>query len=138
MDNFLGIDFGKKKIGIAIALEGVLATGLSIVPNDKIFIQYLTKLIKENNIKKIVIGTPVSMNGGTSLSTESALQFASIIRKQFPDVKVFTYDERLTSKEARRNLPSRKPDDAEAARIILQGFLDKQKNAQEKNIPKSL
>jgi len=133
--NYLGIDFGKKKIGIAIALQGILATRLSIIPNDKNFFAELMKIMQKHDITNVVVGIPISMSGGFSDSTESALEFVSAIRNKFPDKKIFTYDERLTTKEARKNLPSRSLDDAEAARIILQGFLDKQKNTQRKNIP---
>jgi len=131
--NYLGIDFGKKKIGIAIAMQGILATKLSILLNDKNFFPKLTKMLAEHEITSVVVGIPISMNGKISESTDSALEFVSVIRNKFPDKKIFTYDERLTTKEARKNLPSRSLDDAEAARIILQGFLDKQKNTQ--NIP---
>jgi len=125
--NYLGIDFGKKKIGIAIALEGRLATGLFIMPNVQEFFSALGKLIEENDIQSLVVGTPVSLNGQESDSTRSALEFTARLRENFPAQHIYSYNERLTTQEAKRNLPSRKPDDAEAARIILQGFLDKQK-----------
>jgi len=132
--NYLGIDYGKSKIGLAFAPKGLLATGFLILPNDKNFLVNLRKIIQENDIRGIVIGMPLSMNGQISLSTKNALRFIAGMRKNFSGQKVFTYDERLSSKEAKRNLPSSKFDDAEAARIILQGFLDKQKHKKE-NIP---
>lgn len=134
MENYLGIDFGKSKIGVAIAPEGILAVGFSIVANDKNFYAKLKEIIEENSIKNVVIGIPISMDGGKSDSTKRALEFVSEIKRRFSDLEIFTYDERMTSREARKNLPKRKPDDAEAARIILQGFLDKSKNTK-KNIP---
>lgn len=134
MDNYLGIDYGKSKIGLAFAPEGILAVGLIIVPNDKNFSTKLKETIEKNQISKIVVGIPISMNGGESISTKNALNFVAKLAKDFPEQQILTYDERLTSMEARKNLPKNRPDDAEAARIILQGFLDKLKNSKE-NIP---
>ena len=126
--SYLGIDFGKKKIGIAIAPEGILAVGYSIVYNDKSLIENLANIISSNEIGVIVVGLPISMSGKKSASTDLTLEFIEKIEKIFPNQKIFSYDERMTSQEARKNLPSQKFDDIEAARIILQGFLDKQKN----------
>lgn len=128
MGNYLGIDYGKNKIGIAIAPEGILAVGHSIIYNDKNLIENLAHIISSNEIETIVVGLPISMSGKKSASTDLTLEFIEKIKKIFPTNKVFSYDERMTSQEAKRNISSRKQDDAEAARIILQGFLDKQRN----------
>jgi putative holliday junction resolvase len=130
--NYLGIDFGNSRIGIAIAPEGILAMGILVIPNDRDLFPALEKLIEENNIQNIVLGIPISMNGKVSASTRAAQEFAVELKKYFPNQYIFTYDERLTTQEAKRNVSSREPDDAEAARIILQGYLDKQNIA--KNI----
>jgi putative Holliday junction resolvase len=131
-ENFLGIDYGKSKIGVAIAPEGLLATGLSVIPNDRNFIPSLQKIVQDSEIKNMVVGLPISMDGRQSASTRAAQEFTAKLRRAFPNQNIFTYDERLTTQEAKRNVPSRTPDDAEAARIILQGFLDKQRKG--KNI----
>lgn len=125
-NNFLGIDFGRKKIGFAFAPEGILATGLLILLNNKKTFSRIEELIREYDIKIIVIGLPLNMNGTTSAATKNTFKFISEIKKRFPFQKIHIYDERMTSVEARKNIPSNLPDDAEAARIILQGFLDKQ------------
>jgi len=125
--NYLGIDYGKKKIGIAIAPDGILAVGLLTLKNSKNILTELRRIIEENSVKIIVVGLPLSMNGDYSPATKTTLNFISKVRREFPDGKVFSYDERLTSQEAKRNLPPRAPDDSESARIILQGFLDSQK-----------
>ena len=127
-ENYLGLDFGKSKIGISIAPDGIIATGFSILPNDKNFFGELGKIISSQDVGTIIVGLPLSMEGGFSASTRTVTKFISEVQKKFPAKKIFTYDERLTSREAQKNLPKRTPDDAESARIILQGFLDKQKN----------
>lgn len=138
MSNYLGIDYGKKKIGLALAPGGILATGYKRVFNNENLFSTLKKTISDQEIKFIVVGLPLNMNGTVSQSTKNTLDFVNALTREFPDLKVFTYDERLSSKEARRVFPSQKTDDIEAARIILQGYLDKEKQKREKNFPSSL
>ncbi len=122
--NFLGLDYGESKIGLAFAPEGILAVGLKIVPNGKDFFLDLRKIIEEYRIESIIVGLPISMDGSYSIRTEKTQEFIQKLKKEFSDKKIFSYDERLSSSEAHRNIGTRKADDAEAARIILQGFLD--------------
>lgn len=133
MKNLIGIDYGKKKIGIAFAPEGTLALGLKIIPNDRQFSSELTQIVKELQIEKFVVGIPLNMNGTKSPQTLKALVFVNKLKQEFPKISVSLYDERLTSIEAKKNIAKNLLDDAEAARIILQGYIDKQKN--KKNVP---
>jgi len=106
-----------------------------VVPNNRDFFPKLKAILNGQDVKNVVIGVPFSMDGSESESTKATREFISNIKEAFPERNIFTYDERLTTQEAKRNLSSPcpsgrrgKPNDAEAARIILQGFLDKQKN----------
>ncbi len=124
--NFLGLDYGESKIGTAFAPGGILAVGMNILPNDGGLFESLNKVIQENEIECLVIGVPISMDGSQSIRTKATLDFIQKIKGRFPALLIETMDERLSTSEAKRNLRgSGGEDDAEAARIILQSFLDR-------------
>ena len=125
----LGIDFGRAKVGLAMAdAETKMAFALKILDNDKNLIQKLGKIIDENEVDKIVIGTPKYGKGKTI--EDEARSFGKMMEKEF-GVEVFFEEEMFTTKMAQANLIEKgmkgvgKLDDSEAARIILQGWLDK-------------
>jgi putative Holliday junction resolvase len=137
--NCLGIDFGNKKIGLALAPQSLMALGFKILPNDKSFFEKMTKIIKEHEIGQIVVGIPLNMDGTKSEQTIRTERFSDELKTQFPQIAVKKYDERLSTMEAKKNLLGKLPrrrqslwrratEDAEAARIILQGYLDKRKS----------
>lgn len=125
--NFLGLDYGESKVGVSFAPGGILAVGMKILPNDKDIFDLLTEIIRENEVGCIVIGLPVSMDGSQSSRTQKTLKFIQKIKERLPSVLVEASDERLSTAEAKRNLAKGEEDDAEAARIILQSFLDRRK-----------
>ncbi len=128
--NFLGLDFGQKRVGVAIALEGILASSIAILENDKKFWLKLSKLVEEEKIKVIVVGWPLSLDGSFSSQTQKTAEFMDVLTQKFPKVKIEKQDERMSSIEARKNLSSSSPlpfIDAESARIILQSYLDSRK-----------
>jgi putative Holliday junction resolvase len=126
--NFLGLDYGESKIGTAFAPGGILAVGMKILPNDGSFFKNLEGIIRDNEIECIVIGVPISMDSSQSIRTKKTLDFIQKVKQRFPSLSIETADERLSTREAKRNLKgSDSEDDAEAARIILQSFLDRKK-----------
>lgn len=138
MSNLLGIDYGKSKIGLALAPKSLLAFQLKILPNDNNFLEELVQTVKGNKIDKIVVGLPFNMDGTKSKETKEAERFVQKLRGKFAELSIATYDERLSTVEAKKNLSGKysrlrqgiwrgEADDAEAARIILQGYLDKRR-----------
>lgn len=137
MSNILGIDYGKSKIGLALAPKSLLAFQLKVLSNNGKFLKELAQTVKENKVRMIVVGLPLNMDGTKSKETREAEKFIQGIREKFSELAITTYDERLSTKEAKKNLLDRnlqrhksqrsKAEDAEAARIILQGYLDKRK-----------
>ena len=130
----LGIDPGSKNIGIAICDENKkVATPLKIL--EKINFQFLLKeineIISENNIKGIVIGNPLNMDGSIGKSSQSASDFAKNLSKNIT-IPIAMWDERLSSKgsfeitkELGTNTTNRlKNLDKNAAAFILQGAID--------------
>jgi len=126
----LGLDYGEKRIGIAISDElGIFAHPLTTV--DARELDKITDIIKKNSIEVVVIGKPLNLNGTSSKKTQEVQDFIAQLRKTIK-IPVYAWDERFSTKEAERILldsdVSRKKRkrvlDKISARIILQGYLD--------------
>ena len=130
----IGIDPGKKNIGIAICDPSQkLATTLKtiILKKFKKFVQELNSIIIEYQIKGIVVGNPINMNGSNGPRSQSAMDFAKNISK-ITKLPLTLWDERLSSEGAFKMMSkldintTKKLDklDENAAGFILQGYLD--------------
>jgi len=130
----MGIDPGGKRIGIAISDENkIIATPYTTIIKNKYsdFVKEIIKIVEENQIKGIVIGNPINMDGTTSQSSQSAKDLALNLSKDVTE-NVTLWDERLSSQGA-FNLSndlgsntSKKVSklDENSAQFILQGALD--------------
>ena len=130
----LGIDPGKKRVGLAISDEDKLvSTPLKTIikKNNSDLVKEIKKIIEENNIKGIVVGNPINMDGSKGPSAQSANDFAKYLSNNI-SISVTMWDERLSS-EAAFNLSSnldintsKKVEklDQNAASFILQGAID--------------
>ena len=130
----LGIDLGTKRIGIAISdYNQKIATPLQNLDKSKQgkLIDELERIITENDIKGIIIGNPINMDGTYGKSSQSAKDIAINISNKI-DIPVSLWDERLStvgafnlSSELDVNVSQRERDiDKFAAAFILQGALD--------------
>ena len=130
----LGIDPGKNRVGLAISDENKLvSTPLKTIikKNNSNFIKQILEIIDENNIKGIIIGNPISMDGSVGPSSQSAMDFAKYLSNNI-SIPVSMWDERLSSEGAfnlSSNLDintSKKVEklDQNAACFILQGAID--------------
>ncbi|QQS21241.1 MAG: Holliday junction resolvase RuvX [Candidatus Moraniibacteriota bacterium] len=130
MENFssLGIDWGSKKIGLAIAdSETRVALPLSTIPNDEHLLDRLASYVNEYTVREVVIGIPAFVHH------ERARFGGELLGKQIEDafhIPVRYENEMFTTKLARAELLARGVrrslddlDDQEAARIILESFL---------------
>lgn len=121
---------------------GILATPLTIIEcrDEDRDIEALIDLINQNEVKQVVIGLPLSMSGSVGQQAEKVLAFVEKLSTQI-NVPVITRDERLTTVSARRLMreagtkkTKRKTrDDAIAAALILQSFLDEIPNQRHNN-----
>ena len=130
----MGIDPGRKRIGIAISDENkIVATPYTTIIKNKYsdFIDEIKKIIEDNQIKGIVIGNPINMNGSPSQSSQSAKDLAINLSKDVTE-NITLWDERLSSQGA-FNLSNDlayntskkvKRLDENSAQFILQGALD--------------
>ena len=130
----IGIDLGSKRIGIGISDEyRKIATPYKTINKTTIddLIKQLKEIISENNIKGIIIGNPINMDGTLGRSSQSVKDTANNLSK-FIDLPICLWDERLStvgafnlSSQLDINVSKREKDiDKNAAAFILQGALD--------------
>lgn len=130
MDSFsyLGIDWGEKKIGVAVAdSETRVAVSLTTIPNNAALLERLSAIIGERNVREIVIGIPSHVN--RERVEYDGERLGALLAERF-DVPVRYENEMFTTKMARAELMAQGArgrlndlDDAVAARIILESFL---------------
>lgn len=126
--NFLGIDWGKSKIGVALAHgETRIAVAYGIFKNDDVFLETLKKIVQEEMVETIIIGIP--RYGKETIEEHPAKIFGQKLQKVL-GVEVVFSNEMFTSKMAQDSLIVQgysavgAQDDAEAAKILLQAWLD--------------
>ena len=130
----IGIDYGKKRVGIAISDSlQIIATGLDTISTKQIFV-YLTDLLKKENVDCFVVGDPINLDGKLTDSTISTNEFIQKLARQYPSILIKRIDERFTSKIAKKTIifsgvgKMRRKDkalvDKVSATIILQNYLD--------------
>jgi putative Holliday junction resolvase len=130
----LGVDPGKKRVGIAICDENrIVATPYTTIIKNNFsdFLVQINKIILDNDIKGMVIGNPINMDGSPSQSSQSAKDLAINLSKKV-SIPITLWDERLSSRGAFNlsndlNVNTSKKItklDENAAAFILQGALD--------------
>ena len=130
----MGIDPGKKRVGIAISDENkIIATPYTTIIKNKYsdFVKEIIEIFKENQIKGIVVGNPINMDGTSSNSSQSAKDLAINLSKDVTE-NIVLWDERLSSQGAfnlSNDLASNTTKkvsklDQNSAQFILQGVLD--------------
>ena len=130
----IGVDMGTKKVGISISDENrKIATALKTVDYTDIghLINEIDIIVKENNIKAIIFGNPINMDGTEGTSSQSVKDKIKLIGKKI-NLPMILWDERLStvgafnlSSQLDINVSKRvKNIDKNAAAFILQGVLD--------------
>ena len=130
----MGIDPGRKRVGIAISDENkIIATPYTTIIKNKYsdVVKEIIEIFKENQIKGIVVGNPINMDGTSSNSSQSAKDLAINLSKDVTE-NVVLWDERLSSQGAfnlSNDLASNTTKkvsklDQNSAQFILQGVLD--------------
>lgn len=136
MDRIIGIDYGRKRVGVAVSDPlGIFASALETVQGTKI-IDYLKKYSGAETIIRFVVGYPKNMNGAPSEAAADVDIFLKQLAKAFPDTPVTLEDERFTSVLAHRAMidggmkasdrRDKESVDKISAAIILQSYLDRE------------
>lgn len=135
MDRIIGIDYGRKRVGVAVSDPlGIFASPMDTVPAAKI-IDYLKKYAETESVTRFVVGYPVNMDNTPSEAAADVDIFLKNMAKAFPSVPMTLEDERFTSVLAHRAMidggmkakdrRDKSSVDKISAAIILQSYLDR-------------
>jgi putative Holliday junction resolvase len=138
MARILSIDFGRKRVGLAVTDPGqIIATRLTTIPTHTV-LNYLTKYFQKEKVDTVVVGYPVQMNNEASDSVRYINPFLKKFQIHFPEIKLEIFDERFTSKMAFQTMidgglkKKKRQDkalvDGISATIILQNYLELKRN----------
>jgi putative Holliday junction resolvase len=140
---YLGIDLGSKTVGLAMSdPTGIIASTFKTIffsnEDYKSTIDEIKQIIKDYDIKKIIIGLPKNMNNTLGERANITTEYAKLLEENI-NIPVILFDERLTSVisnsiliEADMSRKKRKKKvDSVASQIILQDYLNKEKNENE-------
>lgn len=127
---YLGIDYGTKKIGLALSDEaGTMGFPHGILPNDSVALDALVELIREQHVEAIVMGESLNFSGAENPVAKEARAFAERLTEA-TGIRVALEPEILTTQEARRDYEgvhqarSGNVDDSAAA-LILTSYLSR-------------
>lgn len=135
MDRIIGIDYGRKRVGVAVCDPlGIFASPLDTVPAAKI-IDYLKNYAEKETVARFVVGYPMNMDNTPSEAAADVDAFLKNLAKHFPSIPVTLEDERFTSVLAHRAMidggmkakdrRDKNSVDRISAAIILQSYLDR-------------
>ena len=137
MKRLVGIDYGKKRVGVAVSDPlMIFASPLETVPTANI-INYLKTYTSKEEVEKFVVGYPINMDNRPSEAAQYVDIFLKQLKKAFPQIPVDLEDERFTSVLAFQSLIDsgvKKMDrrdksavDKVSAALILQTYMDRKK-----------
>jgi putative Holliday junction resolvase len=143
MGRIIGIDYGLKRIGLAVTdpMQIFASPLITVSPGE--FDSFIKSYLKTDVVDSFVIGYPVQMNNKPSKSVTYINPFIKKLKKTYPEIHIYLADERFTSQMAFRTMVDggvKKKDrqnksliDKISASIILQSFLDNRSNRKENN-----
>jgi putative holliday junction resolvase len=132
----LGVDYGKKRAGVAISVPLMnMAINYAVIDADEKLIDKLKEIIIKEQVDKVVLGLPKRMDNTLGESAKAVMEFAETL-KQAANIPIVLWDERLTSKQAgvllrgvtMSHKSKRDQLNITAAQIILQNYLDAQES----------
>jgi putative holliday junction resolvase len=134
MGRILAIDYGTKRVGIAVTDPlKIIATGLTTIHSKDILV-FLDDYFKKELVDAVIIGEPKNMDSTASDVTVHIEAFIKNLKKKFPEIKIVRVDERFTSKMAfqtmidsglkKKQRQNKALVDEISATIILQTYLE--------------
>jgi putative Holliday junction resolvase len=138
MARILAIDYGRKRVGLAVTDPGqIIASRLTTVPTHTLW-DFLKDYFQKETVETVVVGYPKQMNNEASEAVRYINPFLKKFQKVYPELKLEIMDERFTSKMAFQTMidgglkKQKRKDkamvDAISATIILQSYLEQKRN----------
>ena len=135
MGRFLAIDYGLKRVGLAISDPSKkIAKAYKTLSNDSVdaLLSHIKNEIKKNSVEKIILGLPIGMKGKNTSQTKLVLEFNDELKNYF-SIPIVLEDERLTSVHAKKSLvfqgfkstSNKENIDSTAAALLLQNYLNR-------------
>ena len=122
---FLGVDYGDKRVGIAVSDEGgIFAFPRAVLQNTGKIFDEIKKICVEEEIEKIIVGVPISFSGGQSAQAGKVFAFVKSL-KSYIAIPIENENEIFSTKAALDMGASKEKIDQSAAAIILQSYLDR-------------
>ena len=134
MPNYLGVDYGTKRIGLAWADDLGIALPIGAFPGvgDPSYLEKFREVVEQKKINEIIVGYPIHMDGTVGLRAKEVDVFIKMLEEEFK-IPVYRVDERLTSLAAeqamgKQSVKKKKQNlgkiDASAAGLILRDFIE--------------
>ena len=128
---FLGIDYGSKNVGLSLSdEEGVMAFPKDIILNTSVLVEDILGIIRREGVGTVVLGESKDFNGNDNPIMNRINVFKTKLEEG--GIKVHFESELFSTQEASRGQEGLAKNDASAATIILQSYLDKINNKQNK------
>lgn len=122
---YLGIDYGSKRVGVAISDEGgTMAFPYAILENTRTLVGEIKNICAKEQVESIVLGESLDYQGNPNAVMEKMNQFMTELREQV-GTPIFQEREFLSTQQARFFQTEKKHVDDSAAAIILQSYLDR-------------
>lgn len=140
MARILGLDYGHKRVGIAVSDPmQLIACPLKTICTHEI-VPFLQLYTNKENVEMMVVGWPLQLDGALGPATRLVAQFIRLLKRYFPHIPVVHYDERFTSILAEKSLKKKgfskkqRQDKARldmiSATFILRSFMEKKRTMQ--------
>ncbi|MBX2842263.1 MAG: Holliday junction resolvase RuvX [Flammeovirgaceae bacterium] len=134
MGRILAIDYGGKRVGLAVTDElKIIANALETIPQNEV-LDYIKRYVAKENVEALVLGMPKNLNNTSTDATKMVEKFHLLLQKEFPNKEIHLVDERFTSKMAvsamvtggmkKKDRRKKENIDKISATIILQSFLE--------------
>lgn len=138
MARILCIDYGRKRVGVAVTDPGqIIANRLTTVPTHTLW-DFLKDYFEQENVETLVVGYPRQMNNQASEAVRYINPFLKKFQQKYPGIKLELFDERFTSRMAfqtmidgglkKKQRQDKAMVDALSATIILQNYLELKRN----------
>lgn len=127
---YLGIDYGTKNIGLATSDDaGQMAFPFKVISAGKRAVKEVAEICQKEKIEKIIVGESVNLNGEPNPVMAEIIRFKKALEKE-SELSIDFEKEYFTSRAVAREIGEDNFSDARAASLILQTYLDRQKNTQ--------